>query len=146
MSLPQWLANGWIERHVTSPVEVGDLLSVIERDLADCAISGLSTDARLGIAYNGALQSAVLALAAEGFRVTRERHHERALDTLRLTIGLDESSVRRLQTFRRKRNIADYDRAGAASEGEAADMRSLAAGLHQRVLQWIDASHPGLLP
>lgn len=121
-------------------------MSVIERDLADCAIGGLSADARLGIAYNAALQSAVLALAVAGYRVTRERHHERALDSLRLTIGPDESEVRRLQAFRRKRNISDYDRAGSASAGEAAEMRDLAVGLHARVREWITASHPGLLP
>ena len=52
-----------------------DLLSVIERDLADSAVSDLSTDARLGIAYNAALQASVLALAASGYRVARERNH-----------------------------------------------------------------------
>ena len=114
--------------------------------MADSAISGLSTDARLGIAYNAVLQSAVLALAAAGFRVTRERHHERALDSLRLTVGLDEPAVRRLQVFRRKRNIADYDRAGSASEGEAADIQALAVELHLRAREWIGAARPGLLP
>ena len=122
-----------------------DLLGVIERDLADSAIGRLSPDARLSIAYNAALQSAVLSLAVAGYRVARERHHERALDSSCFTIGTDDRTVRRLQAFRRKRNIADYDRAGAASMGEASEMRELAVALHHRVREWIAASHPELL-
>jgi hypothetical protein len=145
MSLQDWLENGWLARHAASPREVQDLLSVIERDLADSAVSGLSTDARLGIAYNAALQASVLALAASGYRVARERHHERSLDSLRLTVGADEAVVRRLQAFRRKRNISDYDRAGSASPSEASEMRAIAGRLHTQVRDWIATTHPGLL-
>lgn len=122
-----------------------DLLSVIERDLPDSAVSGLGSDARLGIAYNAALQASALALVASGYRAVRERYHERSLDSLRITVGLDEALVRRLQAFRRKRNLSDYDRAGSASEGEAAEMRDIAVRLHARVRDWIATTHPGLL-
>ena len=41
MSLPDWLKNGWLTEHRTSPREIADLLGVVDRDLADCRISGL---------------------------------------------------------------------------------------------------------
>ena len=55
------------------------------RDLRDAAIQRLSADWRLGITYNAALQLAMIALAAEGYRPGRERAHERAILSLRDT-------------------------------------------------------------
>jgi hypothetical protein len=78
MSLSDWLASRWLVVHESSPEEIRDLLEVVDRDLADAALEGLSPDWRLGIAYNAALQLATLALAAEGFRPARDRAHERA--------------------------------------------------------------------
>ena len=64
MSLQDWERNGWLQRHKTSPNEIRDLLAVVERDLADSATEGLSSDWRMNIAYNAALQAATAALAA----------------------------------------------------------------------------------
>ena len=63
MSLKDWLKNGWLVEHKTSPQEITDLLGVMDRDLADCETPGLSPDWRLNIAYNAALQAATAALA-----------------------------------------------------------------------------------
>jgi hypothetical protein len=68
MSLSDWQRHGWLTSHETSREEVVDLLGVVDRDLADCRISGLSADWRLNIAYNAALQAATAALAAAGYR------------------------------------------------------------------------------
>jgi len=38
-------------------------------------VAGLDPDWRLNIAYNAALHSATAALAAEGYRATRESYH-----------------------------------------------------------------------
>ncbi len=46
MSLPDWERNGWLTRHQTSRNEIRDLLRVVERDLADSAAGGLSSDWR----------------------------------------------------------------------------------------------------
>ena len=72
MSLKDWLKNGWLIEHQTSTREIEDLLKVTDRDLADCQIPGLSTDGRFGIAYAAALQAATAALAASGYRASRE--------------------------------------------------------------------------
>jgi len=71
--LQGWLRNGWLVKDKSSAPELGDLLSVIDRDLRDCRASGRSTDWQLNIAYNAALQVAVVGLAAEGFG-PRESH------------------------------------------------------------------------
>jgi hypothetical protein len=71
MSLRDWLRAGWLSEHQSSREEVSDLLGVADRDLGDCQSSGLSPDWRLAIAYNAAMQLAVAALAAAGYRASR---------------------------------------------------------------------------
>jgi hypothetical protein len=65
MSLRNWLASGWIVEPEPTPEEISDLLAAVDRDLQDAALESLSPDWKLGIAYNGALQLAMLVLAAE---------------------------------------------------------------------------------
>jgi len=89
MSLPDWERNGWLTAHRTSPNEIRDLLDVVERDLADSAAEGLSADWRMNIAYNAALQAATAALAAVGYRASRDQHHYRVIQSLRESIGAD---------------------------------------------------------
>ena len=67
MSLEQWLNNGWLRSHETSPREISELLSVTERDLKDARSADLSPDWTMSIAYNAALQAASAALAASGY-------------------------------------------------------------------------------
>jgi len=120
VTLSDWARNGWVLPHRTSPREIADLLGVVERDLADSRPSGLSADWRLNIAYNAALQAATAALAASGYRASRDQHHYRVIQSLELTIGADRKVVSRLDAFRKKRNVGGYERAGGISEGEAA--------------------------
>lgn len=100
----------------------------------------------MAIAYNAALQLATLALAAEGFRPERQRVHERAIQSLRLTIGESARRVETLEAIRRKRNLGNYERAGAASESEAKEVYELAIDLHKRVVRWMKERHPALMP
>ena len=102
--------------HKTSPAEIAELLEIVTRDLADCRVQGLSADWRLNIAYNAALQAATAALAACGYRASRDAHHYRVIHSLALTIGADPSLVRKFDVFRKKRNISGYDRSGMVSD------------------------------
>lgn len=145
MSLQSWQANRWLVEHETSREEIADLLAVVARDLADAAIERLSPDWRLGIAYNAALQLATLALAASGYRPGRERAHERAILSLRYTIGLDQDAVDLLDAVRRKRNISNYERAGATSASEAEEVYQLALKLDAAIREWLQGEHPDLL-
>jgi hypothetical protein len=144
MSLQEWLKNGWLVEHKSSPEEIADLLSVADRDLHDSQAEGISTDWRLNIAYNAALQLATIALAASGYRAAREAHHYRTLHSLALTLGLQKLQVAKLDKFRVKRNISDYERAFMTSEKEAEEMLALAKELRERVLKWLRDNHPEL--
>ena len=144
MSLRDWLSKGWLVEHHTSSQEINDLLRLVDRDISDSQVSGLTADWRLNIAYNSALQVATAALAATGYRASREAHHVRVIRSLEFTIGADKDLVMELDGFRKKRNISDYERAGQVSDGEAADMLSLALKLKEDVLRWFSEEHPEL--
>jgi len=105
----------------------------------------LSPDWRLTIAYNAALQLATLALAAEGYRPERLRAHERAIQSLRLTIAADPRLVDTLDGVRRKRNLINYERAGTTSPSEANEVYRLATRLREDVVKWMVDRHPDLV-
>lgn len=115
------------------------------RDLHDCRTQGLSPEWRLNIAYNAALQAATAALAASGFRVSRDMHHYRVIQSLMLTIGAETGLVRNLDAFRKKRNISGYDRAGMVSDREADEMFNLAEDVRAKVMDWMLVHHPELV-
>jgi hypothetical protein len=64
MSLQSWLANRWLVEHDSSAEEIADLRSVVDRDLIDAKVAGVSCDWRLAMAY---LPSPGVALP-DGFR------------------------------------------------------------------------------
>lgn len=144
MSLKNWRENGWLSEHKTSRQEIKELLGVADRDLKECRVEGLSPDWQLAIAYNAALQLAVAALAASGYRASRESHHFRAIQSLRYTIELDQASIDLFDSFRKKRNIGGYERAGAASAQEAKEMVAFAQKLRTDIEEWLRSKHHDL--
>lgn len=145
MSLIDWRTNGWIVEHRPSARELSDLLRAVERDLADSRTPALSADWKMNIAYNAALQSASAALAAAGYRASRDQHHYRVIQSLIHTVGLEEPLVARLDRFRVKRNLGTYERAGMVSDREAREMISLAVEVHAEVVAWLKKKHRNLL-
>src|SRR5213593_1998349 len=95
MSLTNWQAAGWLVEHKATPEEIRDLFAVAERDLKDSAVTGISSDTQLGLAYNAALQVSTAALAAAGYRAAREKKHYVTLQSLIHTIGADARLVAR---------------------------------------------------
>lgn len=146
MSLRDWLANGWIVAHSPSAQEIADLFAIVDRDLTDAATPRLSDDWRLGITYNAALQLATIALAAEGYRAARERHHERTILSLRDTIGAKRGTVDLLDVIRRKRNQANYEVAGSTSAREANELYGVVEELRSDVVKWLRKKHSALCP
>lgn len=140
------LRKGWLVEHRSSRREVGDLLSLVDRDICESQVPGLTSDWRLNIAYNAALQAATVALAASGYRASREAPHLRVIQSLEFTIGADKEFIGELDGFRKKRNVSDYERAGLVTDGEAEEMRNLAIRLREDVLAWLREKHPALLP
>jgi hypothetical protein len=146
MGLKDWLASGCLIEHEASPEEIAALFAVAARDLRDCALPGLSNDWKLNIAYNAALQIAVAALAACGYRAAKESHHYRVIESLALSAGLEARIVRLLDSYRKKRNRAGYETAGLVSDQEAKGMVELAERLRDDVMGWLRKEHPELVP
>jgi hypothetical protein len=72
MSFEDWVKNGWLETHRSSREEIQNLLRIVRRDVKDSQSKDVSNDWRFAIAYNAALQAATAALAASGYRASRE--------------------------------------------------------------------------
>jgi len=145
VSLAGWRRNSWLVAHEPSAGETAALLAIVERDLANATVAGLSLDWKLGIAYNAALQAATAALAATGHRAAREQHHYRTIQSLAFSIGWPAARIARFDRFRKKRNIGGYEAAGAVSVTEAREMHELAMALRDDVVSWLRKHHPRLL-
>jgi hypothetical protein len=127
MSFTEWQKNGWVKAHGSSPQEVSALLAVIERDLEASDSEGLNDDWRFAIAYNAALQCASLALKASGFDVPKGGgSHHRTIESLKLTLSDDGTTVELLQAFRAKRGGGIYESVGIASTTEIKAIRNVA--------------------
>jgi hypothetical protein len=98
------------------------------------------------MSHNAALQLATLALGAEGFRLGRERAHERAILSLRDTAEVDPKIVDLLDAVRRTRNQITYEHAGATSVAEAQELHKVVTALRRDVVGWLKRKRPALVP
>jgi hypothetical protein len=139
------LVGRTLERVVPERAGIARMLAAAERNLADARLRGLSAENRLDAAYKAILQCAMVALRANGFRTLTSQagHHQTALQTLPLTIGLSKDRMILLDALRKQRNLADY-------EGEPVTAQSVAEGLAQaqqllaEVKAWLKANKPEL--
>jgi len=107
MTLEQWAGNGWLKPHETSRREIGNLLAIARRDLADARTREISDDWRFGIAYNAALKLCTVLLYAEGYRPGQHLAHYRTLQALPLILGEERKpDADYLDACRMKRNEA----------------------------------------
>ncbi len=146
MTLTDWERNGWLRAHKTSSQEIRDLLAIVERDLQDARVSGISADWQFGIAYNAALKRCTILVYTQGYRPEHNLAHYRTLAALPLVLGdgrKDDADY--LETCRRKRNVTEYDRAGGISEGEAVELAEFVAEFKEDVLRWLHEKYPQLL-
>ena len=144
MSLQDWVRNGWLTKHDSSREEIRELLALADRDIGACRTPNLPADWRFAIAYNAALQAATAALAAAGFRASREVHHYRVIQSLALTIGATNELIRSFDAFRKKRNVSSDEIGGMRSDKEADEMATLAT-VAQNVERSIRDTHPQLI-
>jgi hypothetical protein len=84
------LVGRTLERVVPERAGVARMLAAAERNLVDARLRALSAENRFDAAYKAILQCAMVALRANGFRTLTSQagHHQTALQTLPLTIGL----------------------------------------------------------
>ncbi len=145
MSLTDWFNKKLITQHKSTSDEIADLLRICDRDLEKVKIVELGPDWRLSIAHNAALQAATAALAASGYQARSQGQHYIVLQSLAFTLKLSPDVIKRLDKFRQKRNVSDYERAGAVTEQEAKEMVALATKLRVDVEKWLRTHYPDLV-
>ena len=147
MSLKPWADNGWLKPHKSSRQEIGGLLAIARRDLADARGKDISADWRFGIAYNAALKLCTILVFAEGYRPEKNLAHYRTLQALSLILGPDrKQDAAYLDTCRTTRNTVEYESVGGATTADADELLAFASHLETDVLAWLKAQHPELLP
>ena len=148
MSLQQWLLNGWLRQDETTVAEIQQLFQVVDRDLGDALVTGLSADGCFQHAYDAALQLCMIALRASGYRVRKgQGHHKYGIDSLRYTLGNQWAEMsNHIERCSRLRGQAMYDRIGVVSEADARGLIDAASQLRTDVIDWLTSRHPDLLP
>ncbi|HNX33837.1 MAG TPA: hypothetical protein PKM57_04370 [Kiritimatiellia bacterium] len=145
MSLEEWKNNGWLKEHRTSPQEIANLFAIVRRDLEDAKAQQVSADWRFGIAYNAALKLCTILLVSEGYRPDKNLAHYRTLQALPLILNSNKKAdAAYLDTCRVKRNIVEYDMAGAATTADADELIHFANALLKEVESWLTRQHPDL--
>lgn len=93
-----------------NPALIARLLAAARRNLADARLTALSPENRFDVAYKAIMQIGMAALNAHGCRplTSRSGHHQTMIQTMTLTLGLDQDRIVVLDALRRQRNLADY--------------------------------------
>jgi len=146
MNLTDLVSQGWIRPHRTSIQEMRDKFALIDRNIKNAQVTGVDPDFILSLSHNAHLQCAIAALHAEGFEPSKEHQHYRAIQTLKATLKLEDKEILLLDTFRRMRNNADYDRAGEISQQVASDALTWAIRLRDKLPAFLKDQHPNLVP
>jgi hypothetical protein len=108
MTLENLLKIGQLKIHSTDRSEVQRLLEAVRRNLNDAGVDAISLETRFDAAYKAIMQTAMVALLANGYRADSRGHHQVMIQSLPLTIGLSKDRMLVLDAMRRKRNAADY--------------------------------------
>jgi hypothetical protein len=148
VALTGWLDEGRIKRQPPDRGEIERLLAVSDRDLADANVRGVSVDRRFATAYGAALQLAVVVLRASGYRTSSATagHHRVTLALLPELLGPEQADrTMFLDSCRRARNQADYDRVDVTSEADLVELLEDAWALRSEVLDWLRRVHPELV-
>ena len=151
MSLEKLAQIGWYKPEPTSPQEIADLFSIVDRSVADLKVEDISDDLRFHAAYNAILTLANVALRASGYRVSLgQGHHQRVIESLESTLttqdaGARERWVRKIKSHAQKRNATSYDLAGGVSPSDLAQVIRDLSALREQVEAFLKDNHPGLL-
>jgi uncharacterized protein (UPF0332 family) len=125
------------------PEDIQRLLVAAERNLNDAAVTAISDENRFDAAYKCVMQCAMASLLAHGYRTSKSKpgHHQTAIQTLALTVGLDARTVVVLDGLRKQRNINDYD-GDPISPTLVDECINQARALLDHVRVWLAEHHP----
>ena len=116
-----------------------------ERNLNDAAITAISDENRFDAAYKCVMQCAMASLLVHGYRLSKSKpgHHQTAIQTLPLTVGLDPKTMVVLDGLRKQRNINDYDGDSISPTMVDEGIRQ-AQALLDHVRAWLRTHHPDM--
>lgn len=146
MSLQNLVRTGQLVEHETDKVQTDKLLEAAARFIDDAREQSISKETRFDAAYKACVQYAMLALYANGYRPPRNKpgHHQTMIQSLVLSIGLDNDERLLLDTFRVKRNAADYT-GKLVDEGSVAECIEAAVRLQGTLIDWLTNNRPDLI-
>lgn len=123
--------------------DVQRLLVAAERNLNDAAVTAISDENRFDAAYKCVMQCALASLLVHGYRPSKSKpgHHQIAIQSLPLTVGLDAKTVIVLDGLRKQRNINDYD-GDPISPTAINECVKQAEALLAHVRSWLNQYHP----
>ena len=76
MTLENLLKIGQLKIHSTDRSEVQRLLEAVRRNLNDAGVDAISLETRFDAAYKAIMQTAMVALLANGYRADSRGHHQ----------------------------------------------------------------------
>jgi len=146
VSLQNLSKIGQLVEHVTDKAQVAKLLEAAARFIEDARSETISKETRLDVAYKAIVQYSTVALYANGYRPSKSRpgHHQTMIQSLVHSIELDNDDRLLLDTFRVKRNAADYI-GELVDEGSVVDCIDAALHLQRQLLSWLEANRPDLV-
>lgn len=123
--------------------DIQRLLVAAERNLNDADITAISDENRFDAAYKCIMQCAMASLLVHGYRPSKSKpgHHQTAIQTLPLTVGLDTKTMVVLDGLRKQRNITDYD-GDPVSPTAVDECIKQAQALLTHVRGWLAQYHP----
>lgn len=146
MTLQNLLRIGKLKDHAPTAAEVLRLLAAIERNLADAVVPKISDESRFDIAYKAVMQCALAAMMASGYRPSTSEpgHHVTLIQSLPLTLGVNNATWVVLDALRRKRNANDYT-GDVVTPDMVTECVAQATHLHTLLRQHLKKHHPELL-
>ena len=92
------------------------------------------------------MQCAMIGLWANGYRTSTSQpgHHQTAIQSLTLTMGVETSTVIVLDALRKRRNVSDYE-GDPISKAVLASCFEEAVKLLEHTEAWLLENHPMLL-
>jgi hypothetical protein len=134
MSFEELLERRAIERVVVTPREIAELLAVARRDIRTAeTLVTTDLDWAFIIAYNAILQLSIAYMNSQGFRPRGEGKHYNTFQFMSEALPEDRAMIRRLQKFRRKRNMSIYEQSGLVGEKEARDVIDFAGRYYEEI-------------
>lgn len=143
MTLQNLLAIQRLQAHNADRTAIQKLLQAARRNLADAQVAQVSTDNRFDAAYKCIMQCAMLGLWANGYRTATSQpgHHQTAVQSLGLTMGVAIADMIVLDALRRQRNANDYE-GDPVSTAALTSCLEHAARLLEHTEQWLRQHHP----